>query len=72
MRAFKTVVVPGQQRSLFDQEPSGQMRLFDVCDQADKPQAKRVDPSLLERIADEIELREIQNSPLAGQRDLFS
>lgn len=65
--------VPGQQKGLFNEEPSGQKKLFDIV-QSPKAKSKPKEPELstLEKIGDEQKKREAESKPLAGQKNLLS
>jgi hypothetical protein len=64
--------VPGQQRGLFNEEPSGQKKLFDVIPQkgGKKPSATN-EASLLEKIGDEQLDREEKHRPLTKQKGMM-
>lgn len=67
-KPFKPEAIPGQQMGLFGEESGGQKQLFNVVKpkKGDKPQS--VAPSTLEKIGDEIDARQAERTPLAGQK----
>ena len=69
-KPFKPEAVPGQQMGMFGEETGGQKQLFNIVKpkRGDKPQA--VAPSELEKIGDEIDARQAERKPLAGQKTI--
>jgi len=85
-KPMERVGVPGMQKNLFDEEPSGQKQLFDYIAPSKKDVKKAKQEDLLagvnSRLKEQLKNKEtlspadlltnVTHEPLAGQRDLFT